>query len=367
MGSAVGVGIDLHISVVDNHPKLLDKSIVPDHVIYIPNPSNTGFGAGCNLGIRKIAEDFDPDFFMLINPDAFVADDFFSVLKDFLDANSNVRVAISPLISFPEKFYSSSAKDLLVFNKKSIQIKDNLHLIRIFDSAGQAVMGSEVEIKTISEDDYVVFDDAVVDLQNIDKSSVWFKNYAYFNFGKLSEDYLIQNAGSFINENFDGGDLHTYWLRSRFPESVTPRAVWCGATVILPKSYLKAVGGFDEKYFLYYEDTDFALRGSKLGLHPLLNSKLNVFHHHSVSTGQNPEMRSKQIWISRSYFVAKNFGKFSAFMLFGARFLLYLNLLVKQKTTFRHFVKYMAPELFHSFIGLLKAFTRRRVGFFYEA
>ena len=67
-GSAVGVGIDLHISVVDNHPKLLDKSIAPDNVIYIPNPSNTGFGAGCNLGIRKLAEGFDPDFFMLINP-----------------------------------------------------------------------------------------------------------------------------------------------------------------------------------------------------------------------------------------------------------------------------------------------------------
>ena len=365
--SLEGVDIDLQIAVVDNHPKLLDKDLIPDNVHYIQNPSNTGFGSGCNLGFYFLEENLDPDFFMLINPDAYVAKDFFYQLDKFLNLNSNLQVPISPLISFPEKLYSGIAKDLLVFKSESVKIKDDLHVLRIFHPSGWCVSGTELESKTISKDDVIVFDSSNTELLKVDKGSPWFKNYAKFDFSQLNPDYLIQNAGSSINENLEGGDLQTYWLRSRFPSIIAPRSVWCGAAVILPKSYLTTVGLFDEKFFLYYEDTDFALRGSKIGLYPLLNPKLNVYHHHSKSTNQVPQQRSKQIWIGRSYFVSKNFGVLAAWMLFGARVLSNCKMLIRRRTTLKHFVKYIFPELLYSLVGLIKAFTKRKVGVFNEA
>ena len=360
--SLEGVDIDLQIAVVDNHPKLLDKNLIPENVHYIQNPSNTGFGSGCNLGFHFLEEKFGPDFFMLINPDAYVATDFFYQLNDFLNLNSNLQVPVSPLISFPEKLHSGIAKDLLVFKSKNVQIADDLHLIRIFDPAGNCISGTELKSKTIKKDDVIVFDSSNTDLLKVNRGSPWFKSYAKFDFSQLSPDYLIQNAGSFINNNLDGGDLQTYWLRSRFPSNLVPRLVWCGAAVVIPKSYLKTVGLFDERYFLYYEDTDFALRGSKIGLYPLLNPKLNVFHHHSKSTNQVPQQRSKQIWMGRSYFVSKNFGVLAAWMLLGARVLPVCKMLFRRQTTFKHVVKYFFPEWFYSFLGLIKAFTKRKVG-----
>jgi GT2 family glycosyltransferase len=367
MDSLEGVDIDLQIAVVDNHPKLLDKDLIPANVHYIQNPSNTGFGSGCNLGFYFLKENLDPDFFMLINPDAYVAKDFFYHLDNFLNLNLNLQVPISPLISFPEKIYSGIAKDLLVIKSEHMRIKDSLHLIRIFDPAGYCIAGADLEYKTVSKDDVIVFDSSKTDLLKVNKGSPWFKDYAKFDFNRLNSDYLIQNAGSYINENLDGGDLQTYWLRSRYPSNISPRLVWCGAAVVLPKSYLTTVGLFDEKYFLYYEDTDFALRGSKIGLYPLLNPKLNVHHHHSKSTNQVPQQRSKQIWMGRSYFVSKNFGVSAAWMLFGARVLSNGKMLVRRRTTPKHFAKYIAPELLFSLMGLIKAFTKRKVGVFNEA
>ena len=36
---------------------------------------------------------------------------------------------------------------------------------------------------------------------------------------------------------------------------------WCGGAVLLRPTYLDEVGLFDERLFLYYEDTDLSWRG----------------------------------------------------------------------------------------------------------
>ena len=36
---------------------------------------------------------------------------------------------------------------------------------------------------------------------------------------------------------------------------------WCGAAVVLPSSYLRSVGTFDDRLFAYYEDVELSLRG----------------------------------------------------------------------------------------------------------
>ncbi|MEA2972787.1 MAG: hypothetical protein QOG82_1245 [Actinomycetota bacterium] len=59
---------------------------------------------------------------------------------------------------------------------------------------------------------------------------------------------------------------------------------WCGAAVLLSKRYLESVGLFDERYFLYYEDTDLSWRGRAQGWHYVYVPDSVVRHEHSATS-----------------------------------------------------------------------------------
>ncbi|MPY96149.1 MAG: glycosyltransferase, partial [Acidimicrobiia bacterium] len=67
---------------------------------------------------------------------------------------------------------------------------------------------------------------------------------------------VVQNAGSLLLEGGWGAD-RGFLQRDdgRFDEPVDVWA-WCGGGVLLRPAYLADVGLFDERFFLYYEDTD---------------------------------------------------------------------------------------------------------------
>ncbi|MFN2608180.1 MAG: glycosyltransferase [Acidimicrobiales bacterium] len=58
---------------------------------------------------------------------------------------------------------------------------------------------------------------------------------------------------------------------------------WCGAAVALSRRYLDAVGTFDERYFLYYEDFDLSWRGRAQGWRYVYVPGPPVRHVHSAS------------------------------------------------------------------------------------
>ena len=51
------------------------------------------------------------------------------------------------------------------------------------------------------------------------------------------------------------------------PEWKEPREIdaFTGGAVLFRRTFLEDLGGFDERYFLYYEDVDLALRGAERG------------------------------------------------------------------------------------------------------
>ena len=51
------------------------------------------------------------------------------------------------------------------------------------------------------------------------------------------------------------------------PDDVQVRDIelFTGGAVLLSAAFIEDVGGFDERYFMYYEDVDLALRGAELG------------------------------------------------------------------------------------------------------
>lgn len=58
-----------------------------------------------------------------------------------------------------------------------------------------------------------------------------------------------------------------------------------GCCIFIPKSVYEQVGGFDESYFLYWEDADLSLRFAQNGVRILFCPQAVLWHKVSVSTG----------------------------------------------------------------------------------
>ena len=83
-----------------------------------------------------------------------------------------------------------------------------------------------------------------------------------------------------------------------------------GASLMMRRDVLEAIGLFDEKFFLYFEETDLCLRANRAGWKTLYVRDSSVTHIGSVSTGLKTWTRMPQYWFaSRLYYFAKNHGR----------------------------------------------------------
>jgi GT2 family glycosyltransferase len=77
----------------------------------------------------------------------------------------------------------------------------------------------------------------------------------------------VNSLGVLIGADGAGTDIGDGWLDDP-GDGAGPASeidVFTGGAVLLAPSFLAATGGFDERWFLYYEDADLAARGAALG------------------------------------------------------------------------------------------------------
>jgi GT2 family glycosyltransferase len=95
---------------------------------------------------------------------------------------------------------------------------------------------------------------------------------------------VVNNVGSVLLEAGYGAD-RGYMERDEGqfdrPEEVF---AWCGAAAVLSRRYLEAVGLFDDRFFLYYEDFDLSWRGRAQGWRYVYVPESVVHHVHSASS-----------------------------------------------------------------------------------
>ncbi len=95
------------------------------------------------------------------------------------------------------------------------------------------------------------------------------------------------------------------------PEPVQTRTVdWlAGASMMIRRETLDEVGLFDERFFLYFEETDLCLRASRLGWSTVYVPQSRVMHIGSVSTGMKKWKRVPGYYLdSRMLYFSKNHG-----------------------------------------------------------
>lgn len=117
---------------------------------------------------------------------------------------------------------------------------------------------------------------------------------------------VVNNVGSWLDDHWIGHERGLHETdRGQF-DSSTEVATWCGAAVLLRKQHLQDVGVFEEQFFLYYEDTDLAVRGRSRGWQ-FVTEPLSVIRHvHSASTVEGSDFAEFYIERNRLLLVARN-------------------------------------------------------------
>jgi N-acetylglucosaminyl-diphospho-decaprenol L-rhamnosyltransferase len=128
------------------------------------------------------------------------------------------------------------------------------------------------------------------------------------------------NFPSLMSEMLQGtefGFLMRLFRRWVVPQNMTklPQPVdWiCGASMLIRPSVLESIGGMDENYFLYYEETDFCYRAKQVGFPTWYVPESRVMHIMGQSTTvTDPSIGPKRLpsyWFeSRRRYFAMTYG-----------------------------------------------------------
>jgi GT2 family glycosyltransferase len=96
-----------------------------------------------------------------------------------------------------------------------------------------------------------------------------------------------------------------FW-RSRMPLSVT---MLSGACIVTPRAVVDRVGGFDPRYFLYYEDADWCRRVRGRGLQLIHLPDAEIVHYYNQSAKPDPYGAGGHALRSRAHFVQVHYGR----------------------------------------------------------
>jgi GT2 family glycosyltransferase len=81
----------------------------------------------------------------------------------------------------------------------------------------------------------------------------------------------------------------------------------CGASLLVTATALESVGGFDERFFLYWEDTDLSFRLRERGWRLAVAHSSRVVHRRSLSTGFQSPLYDRHFTQSTVLFFKKHF------------------------------------------------------------
>jgi hypothetical protein len=102
-----------------------------------------------------------------------------------------------------------------------------------------------------------------------------------------------------------------YWFKTRNSKNTENVDVVAGSAFLIRNSVFKKVGGFDEKFFLYFEENDLCKRIKKANYEIVINKSAKIRHLWGKSTKQTKEIKD-YFSKSRFYYFKKHYGIFWA-------------------------------------------------------
>ena len=105
-----------------------------------------------------------------------------------------------------------------------------------------------------------------------------------------------------LNSPLNGRYLPEDYARIREAEHIL------GAALLFRRELYNQLPGMDEKFGIYFEETDWCYRARRAGWKLLYTPDAVITHLGAHSTSKNPEKSSAQFYKSQSYFYRKNYG-----------------------------------------------------------
>ena len=296
-----------------------------------PTGTNLGF-PGNNVGMRDLD---DVDYVALVNNDAFVEPDWLAPLVAELEADADLGAAC-PKIVFADRFLdltiasptfrpgSGDGRDLGVRlsgvevdgadawrdaqrvrgfwgpehgagDEALFEWSQAEALVRVPVAAGEA----EVRLRLAAEATKVV---TVAGTEaEVGPEPRWVDVVV------RGEPYdVVNNVGSILVQGGYGADRgYREPDQGQYDEPAEVFA-WCGGGVLLRKAYLEAIGLFDERFFLYYEDTDMSWRGRARGWRYRYVPTAKLRHIHAASSGEGSALFQHYVERNRLLMLLKN-------------------------------------------------------------
>lgn len=117
---------------------------------------------------------------------------------------------------------------------------------------------------------------------------------------------VVNNVGSVLVEGGWGGDRGFLEVDAGQYDEPQEVFAWCGAGVLFPVAYLRDVGLFDERFFMYYEDTDMAWRGRARGWRYLYTPDAVLRHVHAATSVEGSPLFHHFVERNRLVMLTKN-------------------------------------------------------------
>lgn len=115
---------------------------------------------------------------------------------------------------------------------------------------------------------------------------------------------------SFIYKYFPKNFIaRSFWLESWNKKTVKEVDVVPGTAFVIRRNIFQKIKGFDEKFFLYFEESDLCNRVKEIGYNLYITPSLQVIHEWGKSTEQMSNI-SDIFDSSRKYYFKKNYGAF---------------------------------------------------------
>jgi GT2 family glycosyltransferase len=117
---------------------------------------------------------------------------------------------------------------------------------------------------------------------------------------------VINNVGSIVFEDGHGADRG--YLEADLGQYDAPADLfaWCGASVLLRPAYLEDVGLLEERFFMYYEDTDLSWRGRARGWRHRYVPTSVIRHVHAATSVEGSAMFVHHVERNRLLMLIRN-------------------------------------------------------------
>ncbi|WP_240769163.1 glycosyltransferase family 2 protein [Paracoccus liaowanqingii] len=126
--------------------------------------------------------------------------------------------------------------------------------------------------------------------------------------------FRFPTAGSELEDSARTGPvtrlLRRHVVTLPMPNTAGPVDWVAGASLMIRAEVLAQIGGFDEAFFLYFEETDLCLRAAQAGWPTHYLPDVQVVHIGSVSTGMREWTLPPDYWFaSREHYYRRNHGR----------------------------------------------------------